>query len=287
MKQLIHTLLIGILIFIITGIAISQSNGGVINQVDVENKKQGYWVVKSNAGTLLEEGEYKDSRKYGLWKAYFPNGKIKSEITFVGSRPKGPYKLYHENGIIQEEGNWSSTKNTGNFKRYHTNGKVAQEFNFNTSGRREGEQKYYHENGQLRIVGNWAQGQESGELKEFYENGDLKSIKNFDSGIIDKDSYAEYAPKQAITNYLNKELNAAPSVNVKANKEEHPNQGGFTGNGYYKLYNKAMQIAKDGTFKDYRFMDGKMYDYNENGLVVQIRIFKNGKYIGDGLIAEK
>lgn len=265
----------------------SQQPTGEINKIDAANKKQGYWVIKNNAGNIEEEGEYKDSRKYGLWKKYFPNGKLKSEITFVGSRPKGPYKLYFENGTLQEEGNWSTTKNTGQFKRYHSNGKISQEFNFNSSGRREGEQKYYHENGQLRIVGTWTQGQESGELKEYYDNGDLKSVKKFANGEMDKESYAEYAPKKPTSSNLIKEIAAAPSVNVKAQKEEQPNQGGFTGNGYFKLYNKNMQIAKDGTFKDYRFMDGKMYDYDENGLVVKIRIFKNGRYIGDGVIEEQ
>lgn len=286
MKQFLILLLIGLIHVSIIG-QTAGPNGTATNQVDAENKKQGYWVIKNSSGVIIEEGEYRDNRKNGLWKAYFSNGNLKSEITFVGSRPKGPYKLYYENGIIQEEGNWSSTKNTGNFKRYHTNGKVSQDFQFNTSGRREGEQKYFHENGELRIVGTWSQGQESGELKEFYDNGDLKSVKNFEGGVIDKDSYAEYAPKKPTTSNLKKELSNAPSINVKAVKEEQPNQGGFTGNGYYKLYNKDMQIAKDGTFKDYRFIDGKMYDYDENGLVVQIKIFKNGRYIGDGVIEDK
>lgn len=287
MKYYIVFLLIGFLHITAIGQTSASANSGGTNQVDAENKKQGYWIIKDASGNITEEGEYKDGRKYGLWKAYFPSGKPKSEITFVGSRPKGPYKLYYETGIIQEEGNWSSTKNTGDFKRYHTNGKVSQEFQFNSSGRREGIQKYYHENGELRIEGNWTQGQESGELKEYYDNGDLKSVKNFAGGIINKDKYEEYAPKKPTTSNLNKELNSAPSVNVKANKEEQPNQGGFTGNGYFKLYNKDKQIAKDGTFKDYRFMDGKMYEYDENGLVVLIRIFKNGRYIGDGVIDEK
>lgn len=262
-------------------------NGDTINKTDVANKRQGYWIVKDKSGKIEEEGKYADGRKVGLWKAYFDNGKLKSEITYVGSRPKGPYKLYFENGVLQEEGTWASTKNTGSFKRYHTNGNIAQDFNFTASGKREGVQKYFHENGQLQIEGTWAAGQESGELKEYYDNGDLKSVKVFAGGLIDRENYAEYAPKKPMTDPLKKQLDAAPNVNVKASKEEQPNQGGFTGNGYYKLYNKDMQIAKDGEFKDYRFINGKMYDYDQNGLLVKIKIFKNGRYIGDGVIEDK
>ena len=115
----------------------------------------------------------------------------------------------------------------------------------------------------------------------------MKSVKVFAGGLIDRENYAEYAPKKPMTDPLKKQLDAAPNVNVKASKEEQPNQGGFTGNGYYKLYNKDMQIAKDGEFKDYRFINGKMYDYDQNGLLVKIKIFKNGRYIGDGVIEDK
>ena len=33
-------------------------------------------------------------------------------------------------------------------------------------------------------------------------------------------------------------------------------------------------------------MDGKQFKYDDNGLLLQIMIFKNGKYIGDGVIEE-
>ncbi len=102
-------------------------NGDTINKKDVNNKRQGLWVVKANPsknkgyqlGAMVEEGKYQNSRKMGLWKAYFPNGKLKSEITYKGSRPYGAYTLYYKNGKIEEKGNWERTKNTGNFKRYH------------------------------------------------------------------------------------------------------------------------------------------------------------------------
>ena len=53
-----------------------------------------------------------------------------------------------------------------------------------------------------------------------------------------------------------------------------------------KLYNINHQIVKDGVFENYRLMDGKYYKYDENGLLTQIMVFKDGKYIGDGVIAD-
>ncbi len=262
-------------------------NGEKVNVVDASNYKQGQWIVKYNSGKTKEEGLYKDGRKVGLWTMYYPAGELKSQITLVGGRPNGPYRLYYENGTLQEEGTWANTKNTGDFKRYHPNGKIQQDFSFKPSGRRQGTQNYYYDNGQLQLTGSWNDGQESGEVKEYYENGDIMSIRKFNNGTMDKNSYAEYAPKTPMKSPLDQQISDAPSVNVKAGSGDKSNDGRFDGNGYYKLYNPNMQISKDGEFKNYRFIEGKVYDYDSNGLVVRIKIFKKGRYIGDGVITDK
>ena len=266
-----------------------------INQVDVNRKRQGYWMIKAKPpkyreykpGSLVEEGNYKDSRKYGLWKKYFPSSKLKSEITYKGSRPFGPYTLYYENGNVEESGNWERTKNTGEFKRFHENGKLAQKFTFTPSGKRSGKQVYYYPNGQVRLEGTWEEGLESGEMREYFENGDLMSVKNFNNGEMDMSSYETYAPKTAQKDALDNMIDEGKDIKVTVDKEDKPNQGGFDGNGYKKLFNRDRQIAKDGTFKNYRLMDGKQYKYDENGLLIRIMIFKEGRYIGDGVIEEE
>ena len=188
---------------------------------------------------------------------------------------------------MEEQGNWERTKNTGNFKRYHTNGNLAQEFEFTEGGKRTGKQTYYYENGKVRLEGTWQEGLESGEMREYYENGDLMAVKNFNGGVLDKDSYQSYAPKTPQKDALDNLIDRGQDIKVTASKDETPNQGGFDGNGYKKLYNRNRQIAKDGEFKNYRLMDGKQYKYDENGLLLQIMIFKGGKYIGDGVIEEE
>ncbi len=268
--------------------------GDTINKIDAERKRQGKWRVPARpkidvgyaSGELIEEGEYKNNRKQGVWKKYYPGGQLKSEIFYVNSRPKGPYTLYYDNGNIEEQGNWARTKNTGSFKRYHPNGKVAQDFTFTESGKRTGKQTYYYENGNVRLEGTWTEGMESGEMKEYYENGDLMTVKNFSNGVLDKSSVESYAPKTPVKDPVKKVVEEGKDIKVTVEKSETPNQGTFNGNGYKQLFNANKQIAKDGTFKNYRLMDGKQYVYDENGLLKQIMIFKDGKYIGDGVIEE-
>ncbi len=47
------------------------------------------------------------------------------------------------------------------------------------------------------------------------------------------------------------------------------------------MYNANRQISKDGVFSKYRLMKGKQYIYNGNGILTQIKQFKEGRYIGD------
>jgi len=77
----------------------------------------------------------------------------------------------------------------------------------------------------------------------------------------------------------------APKVTVKA--DEKPNEavkkgaGQMVLNGQQTLYNKNKQITKDGVFKDNRFMDGKAYIYDDNGILTRIAVYKGGIYVGD------
>ncbi len=286
-----------ILLFSVTDLAAQAyelHNGDTINKV-VSGRRQGQWIVKADPlkdfdfkeGAVIEEGVYNNSRKEGLWKTYYPNGKLKSEITYERGRPKGAYTLYYDNGKIEEQGDWERTKNTGDFKRYYTNGKTQQDFHFTAEGKRTGEQKYYYENGNLRLEGTWNDGQETGEMREYYENGDLMSVKKFNNGVLDKESVQVYAPKSPQQDPLEREIEeSGTDLKVTAGKEEKPNQGGFDGNGYKKLFNRNKQIAKDGTFLNYRLMDGKQYIYDDDGILQKIMIFKGGRYVGNGVIEE-
>jgi len=266
-----------------------------INKTDIEGKKQGKWVLfgKHKPGSCYsadqktEEGKYTDNRKAGTWVEFYCNGNMRNKLTFTSGRPDGYAVMYHENGKISEEGNWKTNRWVGNYKLYYENGQVQHEFVFNPNGKRDGTQKYYHENGQIAIEGNFAGGKETGLIKEFYENGDVKAEKNYAEGNVDLASIKEFEPKKAMPKKSEEAADNAPIVKVK--EDEKPNEadkkGKATGplvlNGQQILYNRNKQITKDGIFKDSRFMEGKAYMYDENGILQRVAVYKNGIYVGD------
>jgi len=233
-----------------------------------------------------EEGKYKDNRKTDQWLEYYCNGNMKNKLTFANGRPDGYAQMFHENGKISEEGVWKNNRWVGNYKLYYENGQVQHEFVFNASGKREGPQRYFYDNGQMAIEGNFVNGKEAGVIKEYYENGDPKAEKTFADGNVDITSIKEFQPKKPIEKKSENPEDNAPIV--KVGNDERPNEavkkvskGPLVLNGQYTLYNKNRQITKDGVFKENRFMDGRAFMYDENGILTRVAVYKNGIYVGD------
>ena len=268
------------------------------NAKNESGRRVGQWVIKgvdsSKPGyaddAIVEKGKYENGRKTGVWLSYYPSGKLKAEITHINGRPKGPYKTFYENGQIEEQGNWALNKQTGNFKRYYENGKVAQDFTFNDSGKRDGRQVYYHENGKVMIEGNWAGGKEDGEIKEYFSDGSVKSVRVFNGGQMDasKSTFLQ-APSTQVAVKVEPEPVKDESNKIKTTTKvtaatAKPNTGLFDGNGQHTLYNKNRQISQKGLFRGGRLYTGKVYKYNNDGILTNVEMYQAGKYIGEGVI---
>ncbi len=267
-----------------------------INKIDIKNLKQGPWKIYGNmssekgyaASSIVEEGNYLNSRKTGTWIKYFKNGNEKSIINYRNGRAHGHYKVFFENGRLEEEGNWSRNRNTGKFTRYYANGKKHQEFIFSNTGKRNGIQKYYHENGKLMIVGNIINGKEQGEFIEYNPDGSIKEKKYYDEpGVVNHQKTITKTPSKKASE-VKIEIADASKI-AKATREEKQNladkkKNPFNGNGNHTLYNKNKQLSKKGFFKNYRLIDGFRYVYTEDGILEKIEKYKGGKYVGDAPI---
>jgi antitoxin component YwqK of YwqJK toxin-antitoxin module len=194
--------------------------------------------------------------------------------------------MYHDNGKIKEEGLWKNNRWVGDYKLYYDNGQVQQAFKFSPSGKRSGPQIYYYENGQVMIQGDFNEGKEAGVITEFYENGDIKSEKSFNDGNIDIAATKTYEPKKPIPVKAPEEKVEAPPITVNKTIEKDNLGKTFNGEGYWKLYNSNKQVSKDGTFAKSRLMDGKVYYYDDDGILTRIAVYKGGKYVGDAVVEE-
>jgi antitoxin component YwqK of YwqJK toxin-antitoxin module len=281
-----------LLLFVIAFTGISYAGGDdTLNQVDAAGKRQGWWIIRGKARpekkgyapeSKIEEGRYKDSQKTGVWIEYYPNGNKKSELTFVNNRPNGHAIMYNENGTKAEEGTWVGTRWTGEYHLYYEDGTERQAFNYNQLGQRDGKQVYKHPNGKTAIEVDMKNGKESGWKKEYDENGNLIRETYYNDGAIDATKTKTYTPSQpAPPAKAPEEKDIKGTAPTVTSGDFKPNTGTFNGEGPWILY-KNGQISMKGTFHNKKLMDGEERIYDNNGLLVRIKLYKDGKYVGDG-----
>ena len=253
------------------------------NYVPECGKRIGYWVIKGcmqkdtayAKDEKVEEGNYTDGLKTGIWTTFFPGGNKKSEITYVNNRPKGYAVFYFSNGDKQEEGNWSGTRWQGEYKRYFQKGILRHLFHYNMNGTREGEQIYYFENGKVNIDLNMKNGQEDGWKKEYDSNGNLCQETFYVTGVLDNSKTKIYAAPV----YIKTKKDFLPGGIIPEPRPLPPPEP-FTGEGQTTLC-KNGQIVMKGNFHHWKLVDGEERIYDTNGFLVQIKIYKGGKYIAD------
>ena len=260
---------------------------GYPNASDAKGR-QGMWTIWGRMSPekgyppdgKIEEGPYKDGRKEGEWVKFHIDGKTpRLKWMYIDNRPNGPYTKYYENGIAMEEGKFTSGKQVEVFRRYYDTGVLSQEKYFNQEGREDGEVKYYYPNGQLEFQYMKVDGVTTGQATRYYENGDVKEIimYNYDGSI------ASRIEKEMVNPPVNTQpVSTAPSSSAPDGRKGTTNGKKFKEDGYNKVYNSDQELWMDGEFKDGKLMDGKLYKYDSDGILLKIEVWKNGKYHSDG-----
>lgn len=258
-----------------------------INKKDSNGKKQGKWVYfgkdRPSAGYpsdgKIEEGPYLDDRKEGMWIVYHTDGvtpKLKGE--FHNNRPEGQYTKLYPNGKIKEQGTFERSLYRDSLVRFHENGKVEYQANFNTEGNEQGKVKYFYPNGQLEYEYTATNGKPNGKAVRYYENGDIKEIIYYnEEGQVTKSEPREMVSAAVVVKDPGASKETAPKIATPKTKGAK-----FQPNGYNKVYNKNDEIWQDGIFKNGVLWDGKVYEYDSDGILLKVKVFKNGVYHSDG-----
>lgn len=279
------------LLFVFVGIfampLLAGNDQGGENVIGPDGKKQGKWVYRGKdrpesgypAEGKIEEGPYKDDRKEGMWTRYYNDGitpKIKGE--YHNNRPSGMYEKTYPDGTLREKGSFTHNKHVGTLERYHENGQLEYKADFDQEGAEQGTVEYYYANGQEEYVYNIDGGKMSGTATRYWENGDVKEVIEFgDDGVAKSTVYKPMVNPVVVVNDPGLTREPAPAIVAPRTKGAV-----FTANGYNKVYNANDEIWQDGDFRNGSLWNGKVYDYDSDGILLKVRVFQNGYYHSDG-----
>ncbi|HIP31355.1 MAG TPA: hypothetical protein EYG86_01190 [Crocinitomicaceae bacterium] len=286
LRKIILLLVVG---FFATSLAFASDDqgGGEKNKVDDQGRKQGMWIYlgkdRPSAGYpeegKIEEGGYKNDRKEGEWIKYHRDGVTRKLLgTYKNNRPNGPFIKYHPNGVIKEKGTWGRGKYEDSLQRYYENGVLEYSAEFNETGKENGKVQYFYPNGQVEFEYSSVDGVYIGKATRYYENGDVKEkITYSEDGSVLMSEVKELVNPPVIVNDPGRSAEKAPKINVIRTKGAT-----FKKNGYNKVFNADDEIWQDGNFRNGDLWDGKVYEYDSDGILLKVKVFKSGVYHSDG-----
>jgi antitoxin component YwqK of YwqJK toxin-antitoxin module len=258
----------------------------LINQKSADGKKQGKWIIYGKdrpdegfpANGKIEEGDYKNGRRENTWVKYHKDGVTPRLVgQYQNNRPNGKYAMYHPNGKLAEKGSFMIGKYSDTIQRFHTNGQLSYESAYN-NGRENGKVIYFFPNGKIEFEYTASEGVAIGKAVRYYPSGDIKEILEFDA-----DGSVKNRETKEIKNTKEPELTVKSSKEVSVKIDNPIVKGGkFQPNGYNKVYNTDDEIWQDGDFKDGRLFNGKVYVYDRDGILLKVKVYKEGYYHSDG-----
>ena len=305
-----------VLFLVILPLLISSSilaQNDTINQVDENSRKLGHWIIygidKPQYGypdsSIIEQGTYKNGRKNGTWIKYYQSGQIQLIANYKNNRPDGIYTMYYENGIMRETGTYRARKIVDTLITYNENGQftIAQFYNVNgrkvwdsipyyrTSHCLDSVVCYHHlENKRLTYV------YSSTECNVFEESRTIDLVDHSRSSRIKPVRVVEKPTELKEYNIFTLVLHDSAPMEITVQEwmvnasdtTLHQEHKGYrrreliSMTGYNKVYNENLNIFLDGKFENGQLMMGKVYEYDGDGILLRIKVYKYGRYHSDG-----
>ena len=232
-----------------------------------------------NATSKVEEGMLVKGKKEAIWIKYYPDGRTpRLKGNYIADEPNGYYEKFYPTGVIKEKGVFFNHHYTDTITYYFANGKISSISIYNKQGKQIGTARHYYNTGDLALTYEIKENKVQGEVTWYAKSGEISSqiiVKN--KGQIKPIYHNEVAfnanmPK--VTSGFNAIRVAAPVLK----------DGAFDPNGYNIIYNSQDEIYQVGTFKFGTIYNGKIYNYDNNGILKSISIYRDGFYFSEGTI---
>lgn len=267
-----------------------------INRVNESGKREGYWILDENNNPVVShdpsktsEGKYVNGRKEGVWIYYYEGGKSPRLVgEYSDNRPSGTYFRFNKKGeMFVASANRTSLRRSNRIAS--SNQIYSCELNFENQEIVAGQVFFTH-----RILRNnsyrfW--------MTRTFETTAMNSPTIDFSWLHNNYNaiYANYLEARKVATSLEK---LSLSESKKPLIKSKPVRGAgspplvknpivaegqkFDRNGWNKLFTKNSEIWMDGFFKDGQLQDGKVFAYDNDGVLLKVRVYKKGEYYSEG-----
>lgn len=263
-------------------------NADTLNQKDAEGRKQGHWIYYGadypESGYALEvkvqEGNYVNDQKEGLWIKYQEDGKTPKIIgAYFNNRPVGHYQKYYDSGILKETGSFTKNQYHDSLILYFENGQREYAGWYDSNGREHGLVRYWNPDGTLEFEYTANHGSIPPSANHIPHGGCDGGKYDLEIVYAEPDSVNVY---QSTQSPVRKTVDPSPAPEVGSNPQTHGVKWNPDSNN--KVYNEDDEIWQDGTFRNGKLWNGKVYVYDQDGILLKVKIYREGVYYADGYL---
>ncbi len=267
--------------FLIGFIGFSQSNRPKHKSDSVYTILLGQDKPTSNykVNVKVEEGILVKGQKEGVWTTYYPDGKTpKLKGKYSANKPNGWYEKFYPSGAIKEKGVFSNKHYTDTIFHFFPNGKMANISIYDEHGKQIGTTQYFYANGNIALTYQSKNNHIDGNVIWHATTGEITRQINVKKHRVTKPVFHNEVAFSSNTPNIVKGFNAMRIAGpiVKDNA--------FDPNGYNVVYNKQDELFQVGSFKFGTIYNGKVYNYDANGILKSISIYRDGYYYSEGNI---
>lgn len=167
-----------------------------------------------------------------------------------------------------EEGDYIDDRKEGTWIKYHNDGKTPRLIGVYANNRPRGHYARYNIDGSFRDSGH-------------FENVNHRIDSLRTGGSYDHHTFvAGYRSRETAGNPPDSLKLYPPQISATPNMGPHPKP--FQPNGFNTIYNEDGDGWIEGIFKNGQLSDGKVYVYDSDGILLEVNIYRDGKYVRKG-----
>lgn len=247
--------------------------------------RQGPWLFFNDNNTISTVGKYNmKGEKVGVWNYYHDNGRLsRKEIYNDSGDIIEPSVYYHDNGARSIIANFDKDDEIdGTLEYYYDFDRIKEKAPY-IHGAKTGKGQIFYETGQLKADYELVDGEAVNDYIEYYKNGQIKALYQYSDNVLNgahKSYYIDGQPNE-VGFYTNDSLSG--DWNGYHQNGEKSYTGSFKSG---KRQGKWTYLYNNGNLKEtYEYNDngdihGEVKYYNEDGIVYNIDIYKDGELKG-------
>lgn len=250
----------------------------------VNGKTEGVLKVFSYCGELSETRTFRAGDLNGSYRELYPDGKTKMQVEMRADKQEGVKTYFYPDGIKEYEYTYLDGKKLGAFLVNYADGTPEKRGSYDQD-ELHGPYTEYFSNRQLQNTGTYTHGKQTGVWKSYFADGRISDERSFDEAGELHGTFRDYNYQGKLYSEVEYEHGRItrqryfdPATVSRLQDTPVPKKGRVA----VQLYGVEAGISGTGAYVD-GFMEGEWRWNYSNGLLQQIRHYKQGQQQGPAL----